>query len=351
MTITVRAGGMQGYPGLMRSLGHDPGPLLARCGLTESMLADEDRLVPLQSAFDLMAISAEATRLPDFGLRAAQVQDVGALGPLALAMQNAPTVAASIGYLTRYLSVQSPALAMSLHPSSECVPGSVELRYDPSAEGRLRYVPQVIDHGLALAHLTLRLLAGERYALRGVSLTARPAGSTQAHAQFFGAPIHRAQPIDALHLSPAMLNVPVVSARPTLLRIAADYLQRHAPAPGATATAAVRRALAHSLAHARLDRTTIAGLLGLHPRTLQRRLSAEGTSFETLRDEVRREAALRYLGESGYAIAEVAGLLGFSEQSAFTRWCRSRLDGTPMDIRARMRTQRALRQATEHSSG
>lgn len=338
MTITVRAGGMQGYPGLMRSLGHDPRPLLARCGLSEAMLADEDRLVPLQSAFDLMAISAEATRLPDFGLRAAEVQDVGALGPVALAMQNAPTIAAAIEYLTRYLSVQSPALAMSLHRHSERVPGSVELRYDPSANGRLRYVPQVVDHGLALAHLTLRLLAGEPYALRGVSLTARPAGSTRVYAQFFGAPIHSAQPFDALHLSPAMLSVPVVSARPTLLRIAADYLQRHAPSPGATMAAAVRRALAHSLAQARLDRTTIASILGLHPRTLQRRLSAEGTSFDTLRDEVRREAALRYLGDSGYAIAEVAGLLGFSEQSAFTRWCRSRLNGTPTEIRTQQRS-------------
>lgn len=338
MTITVRAGSMQGYPGLMRSLGHDPGPLLARCGLSEAMLADEDRLVPLQSAFDLMALSAEATRLPDFGLRAAQVQDVGALGPVALAMQNAPTVAASIVYLTRHLSVQSPALAMSLHSRSERVPGSVELRYDPSANGRLRYVPQVVDHGLALAHLTLRLLAGDRYELRGVSLTARPAGSTQAHARFFGATIHNAQPYDALHLSPTMLNVPVVSARPTLLRIAADYLQRHTPAPDAAVAAAVRRALTHSLAQARLDRTTIAGMLGLHPRTLQRRLGAEGTSFDALRDEVRREAALRYLGDSGYAIAEVAGLVGFSEQSAFTRWCRSRLDGTPTEIRARRRT-------------
>ncbi len=338
MTITVRAGGMQGYPALIRSLGHDPAPLLARCGLSEKMLVDEDRLVPLQSAFDLLALSAEATRLPDFGLRAAMVQDIGALGPVALAMQNAPTVAASIDYLTRYLSVQSPALAMSLHPRSEHVPGTVELRYDPCAIGGLRYVPEVVDHGLALAHVTLRLLAGDRYALRAVSLTPRPAGGTQAHARFFGAPIHVGQPFGALHLSPSMLNVPVVAARPTLLRIAADYLQRHAPAPGVAVATAVRRALAHSLAQARIDRTTIAGMLGLHPRTLQRRLDAEGTSFDTLRDEVRRDAALRYLGDSGYAIVEVAGLVGFSEQSAFTRWCRGRLGGTPTQIRARQRT-------------
>jgi AraC-like DNA-binding protein len=337
MTITVRAGGMLGYPGLMRSLGHDPAPLLARCGLSEAILADEDRLVPVQSAYDLMALSVETTGLSDFGLRAAQVQDVGALGPLALAMQNAPTVAASIDYLTRYLSVQSPACAMSLHPHSARLPGTVELRYDPSAKGRMRYGPQVVDHGLGLAHLTLRLLAGDRYALRGVSLTTGPTGSTAAHARFFGVPIHDSQPFDALHLSPSMLGAPVVAARPTLLRIAADYLQRHAPTPDAAIAKAVRRAIMHSLAHSRLDRTAIAGLLGLHPRTLQRRLDAEGTSFDTLRDDVRREAALRYLADSGYAIAEVAGLVGFSEQSAFTRWCRSKLDGTPTEVRARRR--------------
>ena len=343
MTIRVRAGGMQGYPVLMRSLGHDPGPLLARCGLSEETLADEDRLVPLQSAFDLMAISVEATGLQDFGLRAAQVQDVGALGPLALAMQNAPTVAASIDYLTRYLSVQSPALAMSLHADSTRVPGSVELRYDPSARGELRYGPQVIDHGLALAHLSLRLIAGERYALLGVSLPARPAKSMQAHASFFGAPIHAGQPFAALHFSPSMLPAPVHAARPTLLRIAADYLLRHAPAPEAAVAAAVRRALTHSLAQARIDKATIAGMLGLHPRTLQRRLDREGTSFDALRDDVRREAALRYLCDPGYPIAEVAGLVGFSEQSAFTRFCRSKLGGTPTALRAGGMVRRARR--------
>lgn len=335
MTITVRAGGMLGYPTLMRSLGRDPGPLLARCGLSEAMLADEDRPVPLQSAFDLLALSAETTGLPDIGLRAAQVQDVGALGPLALAMQNAPTVAASIDYLTRYLSVQSPALAMSLQRRSQIVPGSVELRYDPSAAGRMRYAAPVVDHGLALAHLTLKLLAGEHYALRAVSLPPRPASSMASHGRFFGVPIHIDQPFAALHLSPAMLNVPVLSARPTLLRIAADYLQRHAPAPDAALAAAVRRGIAHSLAQARLDKAAVAGMLGLHPRTLQRRLEAEGTSFEALRDDVRREAALRYLADAAYPMAEVAGLVGFSEQSAFTRYCRSKLGGTPTEIRAR----------------
>lgn len=335
MSILVRAGGMQGYATLMRSLGHDPGPLLARCGLSEAMVADEDRLLPLQQVYDLMRLSVEATGLPDHGLRAAQVQDISAVGPLALAMQNAPTVAAAIGYLTRYLSVQSSALRMTLAPASEFVPGTVELRYDPGAQDGLHFVPQVVDHGLALVHLSLKALAGAQYALRGVSLPHRPVGGVRAHERFFGAPVHGGQPFAALHFAPAMLEVSVQAARPTLLRIAADYLARHAPAADTALAGRVRQAIVHSLAQHPLDKPAMAALLELHPRTLQRRLADEGTSFEALRDAARCEAAKRYLADSGYAIAEVAQLVGFSEQSAFTRFCRAKLGGTPRELRAR----------------
>lgn len=337
MTVLVRAGGMQGYPALMRSLGHDPAPLLARCGLSEAMLADEDRRVPLQHAYDLLRVSTQATGLQDFGLRAAAVQDIGAIGPLALAMQNAATLRQSIEYLTRYLCVQSPALCMTLRSPGLLLPISADLCFDPASTGGLHHVPQVVDHGLALAHICLRSLLGERYALRAVSLPHKPAAPLRIYEQFFGAPVHGEQPVAALHYAQALLAEPVSAARPALLRIAADYLARQAPAADATLAAQVKLAIAHSLAQGAVDKPTVAALLALHPRTLQRRLAVLGTSFEALRDTVRSAAALRYLGDANYPIAQVSGLVGFSEQSAFTRYCRARLGGTPREIRARLR--------------
>lgn len=68
--------------------------------------------------------------------------------------------------------------------------------------------------------------------------------------------------------------------------------------------------------------------LSVSVRTLQRRLEQEETTFECAVDDVRRERALKLLGSSEVAIAEVSWLLGYSEQSAFTRAFR-RWTGVP----------------------
>lgn len=59
--------------------------------------------------------------------------------------------------------------------------------------------------------------------------------------------------------------------------------------------------------------------LGVTPRTLQRRLSDGGTSYQAVVDEIRASLADRYLEGDGLSVTEVAFLLGYSEASAFAR--------------------------------
>lgn len=99
-----------------------------------------------------------------------------------------------------------------------------------------------------------------------------------------------------------------------------DQLPRHElPAPGDSTAALVRTVMARTAggpAGASLEQ--VAGLLALHPRTLQRRLAEEGTGFDHLRDEALRELAHQYLTESSLAMSHVVLAPGFSEQSALT---------------------------------
>ncbi len=59
--------------------------------------------------------------------------------------------------------------------------------------------------------------------------------------------------------------------------------------------------------------------LGVSPRTLRRRLQNEGTSFQTLLDDVRFSLAKGHLYRGEIAVAELAFVLGFSDTSAFYR--------------------------------
>ena len=73
--------------------------------------------------------------------------------------------------------------------------------------------------------------------------------------------------------------------------------------------------------------------LAVHPRTLQRRLRAEGTSFAAIVDEVRRRNAHRYLTGTDLPLTRISTLLGFAEQATFTRSCRRWWVTTPTAVR------------------
>jgi AraC-like DNA-binding protein len=63
----------------------------------------------------------------------------------------------------------------------------------------------------------------------------------------------------------------------------------------------------------------LASALGMSRRTLQRRLGDLGLTYKGVVDETRYELAQRYLDDPERSVTDITFLLGFSEQSAFTR--------------------------------
>ena len=66
----------------------------------------------------------------------------------------------------------------------------------------------------------------------------------------------------------------------------------------------------------------LAKQFALHPKTFQRRLTAEGTTFGTLVEQARRELADHYLRETDLELTQIARELGYAEQSVLSRSCR-----------------------------
>jgi AraC-like DNA-binding protein len=63
----------------------------------------------------------------------------------------------------------------------------------------------------------------------------------------------------------------------------------------------------------------MAVLFGLHPRTLNRRLQAEGTSFRALLEETRYRIACQLLRDTRLPVLELAVALGYADVTAFSR--------------------------------
>jgi len=122
---------------------------------------------------------------------------------------------------------------------------------------------------------------------------------------------------------------------PDLVRVLGRHLSRREPRPveETSFTAAVRSRLAEDLASGTVTASRVAAELGLGVRTLDRRLNAEGTSFRAVLDDVRREAAERYLKDRRVSLGEAAFLLGYSEASALHRSFRRWTGQTPHEFR------------------
>jgi AraC-like DNA-binding protein len=97
----------------------------------------------------------------------------------------------------------------------------------------------------------------------------------------------------------------------------------------------VRHVTAETLKAADPSLRTVATRMHMSARTLQRRLHLEGTSFNHVLDEVRREMAEGYLDQPQFSITEIAFLLGFSDVSSFHRAFKRWSARTPMEFRRR----------------
>ncbi len=329
----VRASGLRGYGALMRQLGTDPARLLERYRIDESALADEDALLPLRAVVHLLEASAAATDCDDFGLRMSHRQDISVLGPLAIVMQNAPTVRAAMNDASRYMFVHSPGLVVSLHEQSTIGgPDCAELRFELGLSGQPAQ-RQTFDLCIGDIHHMIQLLGGEHYALRTVTLPHTPLAPVSVYRRFFGVPVLTDQLHGGLHFERATLDADLRAVNHSLRRLAMDYLTQQFGSPAQTLSARVHQALRRTLGTPQNSKTAIAALLGVHPRTLQRHLKQEGSSYEAIREQVLQDTALRYLRETRVPMSQLAGLLGFSEQSAMTRSCRRWFGKTPSAIR------------------
>lgn len=84
-------------------------------------------------------------------------------------------------------------------------------------------------------------------------------------------------------------------------------------------TAQIRRQLREISPESWPNFSALAKQLHVSQATLRRRLDREGARYRTILDDLRRDLAIGYLGESDLAMPEIAYALGFTELSAFYR--------------------------------
>jgi AraC-like DNA-binding protein len=97
--------------------------------------------------------------------------------------------------------------------------------------------------------------------------------------------------------------------------------------------AKVRRRLRQCLPGEVPDFEQLADELKMTPATVRRRLHEEGASYQSIKDQLRRDLAIGYLSHSTRSVMDIALELGFSERSAFHRAFRKWTGASPGEFR------------------
>ena len=335
----VRVEALRLYREVVSDLGGDPIQLLKRHHIDPELLLTKDALISYRGMIQLLEDTARQIGCADFGLRlAARQGGISVLGPLEVAMRNASTVGDAYRYCAEHLQVYSPGVRIQLQTEA----GRHRMRFDILLD-RLGSAPQAVENALCLTHHAVLTLSAGRFGAREVWFAHERRMPRSAYHRYFDAPVKFRQSMNAVYFNGGDFAQPIRASDPRLYEMASAYIDSQYPTRENHLAPRLRMLLQDALARGSCTSSKAAHGLGMHVRTLQRRLKLERTSFDVLRDDVRRDLAERYLRDSSLPLSRIAVLLGYSESSVLSRSCRRWFDRAPRQLRARGMASRKVK--------
>ncbi len=314
---------------MLRLDGVNPEDVLAASGLDASALARSENVIPFAGAERLLAICAEKTGRPDFGLGAGQRVGLAALGVLGMAMQNAVDLREALSLLAIHFRWNNAGAAMSWRVEGP-VATIVYRLPEPEAPG----TGEFLDFTVAVSVQMMKSLCDPQWRPIEVQMARRQPLDASPYREMIGAPIRFGAAETAMSFNASWLERPRSEARPEVRDMLIGFL---APArlPQNQATAdEVRRILRAKVSQGDVSVDDVATALDLHPRTLARRLAQAGTTFRALVNEIRHETAVQLLEQTSMPVQGIASHLGYADVGSFSRAFKSRAGMPPNAWRA-----------------
>ena len=331
-TAMIRVETLRKFPEVVTRLGGNPRDLLAKVQIDAGVLKNRHAVVPHRSIVQLLERAAHELRCPDFGMRLAIAQGgLKVLGPLEFAMRNSRSLREAFHYYTQHRHVYSTASHADFAPSP--LPGTVFLRVQVLL-ARLPAHPQTVERSLVLAHHAVLDITRGQVRPREVWVMHEPLSPLATYQEYFGTDVRFGQSMNGLFFKDSDLDLSIPNVDSQLYELTADFIANRFPSPDSVLSTRVRTIVERLLLEGDCTNSSVGSMLGMHPRTLQRRLRSEGESFESIKDSVRRDLALKYLKQSTIPLIRVAKMLGYSETSALSRSCYRWFSVSPRQLRS-----------------
>ncbi|MBR9909462.1 MAG: AraC family transcriptional regulator [Gammaproteobacteria bacterium] len=293
----------------------------------DSVSSPQERLLVADMA-KVWALAVERTGDPYFALRLAPVFQPSMYSAMGVAMASSRSVKDALQRCVKYYQLTSDAAILSL----ELQPQSVDLVYVIPEGNR-----PVADEAMEAFCITLVALfrnAIDSLAPLAVEFEHEKSLDSAPFEAYFRCPVTFGQPVTRLRFSADVLDQPLLFANPELARVIDEWGEQYLSSFRADQLSTkVKAYILQHLALGETDQAHAAKELGVSVRSMQRKLGQEGTTYSELLDECRHKMALKYIAQKKIPIIEIAYLLGFSDQSNFSRSFRRWTNTTPQKYR------------------
>lgn len=254
---------------------------------------------------------------------------LSAFGVIAQLLLSAQDLLEAARSMSRFAALVSPTFAMDVAREGE------QCHITFRITGGRRPVPMQRFDFVAMVFLTGgRWLTGKALVPQVLNMPFPQPADVSPWRRAYGCPVVFGADAFRVEFALKDMQQPLPTRDPAVADMCARVAQQASQRVGGQFTVKVRQAVAKILSKGDPHREQIAEMLCVSERTLQRRLSEEGTSFAEIVDAHRRERAEQLLAQGRLSVSEMAFELGFSDPSNFYRACKRWFGLSPASFRA-----------------
>ena len=304
---------------------------LASVGVDLDAPVDPAFMIPDTDYYALLErLAKEDPKGCELPLRAGASMNCDDYGAFGLAWKSAPNLRSSYGRAERYARILTSVSSYEVKDAQDSAYMHLHREGDRRLGLRLSNEATIAS----IMSISQEVSTKEFHPL-AIYFKHEAPKSISAHEAYFGCPVNFGTDKDALLVSKETLQTSNRLGDESISRFFDAHLETELAKlkDDSSLDKRVRIQVSQALSEGIPTISEVAGRLGMSGRTLQRRLSEHGHTFQTLVDESRRQLAEQLLHQTGYSLADVAFLTGFSEQSAFNRAFKRWAGQTPRSFR------------------